>query len=55
MTSLYLCQVSLDGEEWETLTSGTKAVAEAWRRQVAPRYRRRNHKTRVVTTNVPGR
>jgi hypothetical protein len=49
-----ICQARLRGSkdpeaDWQTLTFGTPKVGEAWSRQVAPRLRRLNHETRVLT------
>lgn len=49
---IYLCQVAVRGEsdepQWETQQGGTLSSANAWRRQVAPLWRKRGYRTRVV-------
>lgn len=45
----YLAQVRLGSDgEWQTTMCGTIACVEAWRKQCAPRWRRRNYSTRVI-------
>lgn len=43
----FLAQIRM-GADWQTVMSGTADSVSAWRKQCAPRYRRRNYATRVI-------